>query len=86
MNGHRMTPDVRLYSSNEHRGVTVLKTTLPVLAALAFFFSFFFFFTPVRQQQTLTPALSVHNRPYITPLAPHSTAQSGSAGAPVSSH
>lgn len=45
MNGHRMTPDVRLYSSNEHRGVTVLKTTLPVLAALAFFFSFFFFYT-----------------------------------------
>lgn len=34
MKERKMTPDVRLYSSNEHRGVTVPKTTLPFLPCI----------------------------------------------------
>lgn len=59
MNGHRMTPDVRLYSSNEHRGVAVLKTTLPALAELCFFL--FFFYPSERATDTDTCTQSAHH-------------------------
>ncbi|KAF0025051.1 hypothetical protein F2P81_021932 [Scophthalmus maximus] len=80
MSGHRTPPDVRLYSGDEPWHVTCPENDPPSSDSACIF-------PGEREQQTQIPDVHiVHVHPYIPPPAPHSTAQSGSAGAPVSSH